>query len=404
MSFRLKGTLLFIFSAIIMIYGLILRNAPTAATYAEIGTKTTVYMKVDFFYFVYLLFLVPAGFLFDRFPMKKVYFWVILVAALGAIIPAFTNSLIGIGYFFVIAPLAGVFVGSLVLASRWFGHRFFAILVGFAQLIASIGILMGQAPLKTLIASYDLAVVMVSGGIIGCILAILSLFLFSENSLAKPEPYNKESYTKEIRAFFRSSETLWICLYAFMGWGTVVMFGGKWGVPFLKDKYQFSPSQIEFVMTMFWFGFGLLSPLFGWISEKLEKRLSLLRIAAGVGVLCAILLLYVPLATIGNVALLFFIMGAVGAAQLLAFALIKDQTSLNITGLAQGFTNLSIVLGWMIFHPLLALFFKITSGDQTPSLQTMEIGLTLVPILFVLCLLISFFCIKETHCLQKDPS
>lgn len=72
------------------------------------------------YYFIYLLLQIPFGFLFDRLATRKMYFWMIIIAPIAAIIPNFSNALIGIGYFLILTPLAGVFIGTLVMASRWF--------------------------------------------------------------------------------------------------------------------------------------------------------------------------------------------------------------------------------------------------------------------------------------------
>ena len=101
-----------------------------------------------------------------------------MISAVGAIIPIFSDTLIGLGYLLVVAPLSAVFVGTLVTASRWFTHRFFAIAIGFTQLVAAIGILIGLDPLTHLINKSGLAGVMRTAGGIGVVLAILSLFIF----------------------------------------------------------------------------------------------------------------------------------------------------------------------------------------------------------------------------------
>lgn len=98
-------------------------------------------------------------------------------------------------------------------------------------------------------------------------------------------------------------------------------------------------------MAMFWFGFGLLSPIFGWISETLDNRLSILRIGPAIGLVCSLIVLYLPITSRANVAFLFFGIGVVGAAHMLSFALMKDLFSLRVLGVTLGFINFFVVLG-----------------------------------------------------------
>lgn len=403
MSYRLKGSLIFFFSLIILIYGMILRDAPTSAATAAIGTKTTVYLKANFFYFIYLLLQIPFGFLFDRYSFRKLYFWIILIAGIGAIIPIFSNALIGTGYFLIVAPLAAVFVGAMVTASRWFTHRFFAIAIGFTQLFAAIGILVGLEPLIHLVNHQGLGPVMVTAGIIGIVFAILSLLIFRDNSLEKPPPFDKVHYVDEIKTFLRSKQVWWIAIYSLFSWGTVDIFGGQWGGPFLKAKFNYSIPEMNMILAMFWFGFGLLSPLFGWISEVLDNRLTILRIGPLLGMICSIILLYLPLTSRANVAFLFFGVGIVGAAHMLTFALMKDLFSLRIIGFALGFVNFFVVIGRQIFGPLTTFYFKLTGAGTTPSLTEMKEIFVLIPIFFALSFIASLF-FKETHCLQTDEN
>lgn len=404
MSNRLKGFLVFSFALVILLYGMILRRSPTSASEAAIGVQTSVYLKDDIFYLFYVLLQVPFGYLLDRYPLRKVYFWVIIISSLGAIIPAFSNALIGLGYFLVVAPLSAAFIATLVTASRWFTHRFFAIAIGFAQLISAIAILIGKQPFVAIINQRGLESVMVTSGIIGVVLAVLSLIIFRDNSIEKLPPFDGGHYKQELRTFLKSSQSWWIGLYTFFGWGTVVVFGGKWGIPFLEAKFNFSPMEMNNILAMFWFGFALLSPLFGWISEVIDNRLSILRIAPALGLLCALTLLYFPIISHSNVALLFFGVGVVGASQLLCFALMKDRYSLRIVGFFLGFVNLCVTGGRQVFQPLVSLYFKAIGAGSTPTVDQMKVGLVVIPIFFAISLIISLFFIKETHCLQSSEN
>lgn len=404
LTYRVKGTFVFIFSLIILIFGMLLRDSPTALSAADIGTKTTVYLKVDFFYTLYFLLQIPLGIVFDRFATRKVYFCLILISVVGALIPIYSNALVRVGYFLIVAPMSGAFLGALVVASRWFTHRFFAIAIGFTQLVAAIGILLGQEPLTHLIHKTGLSAMMKGAGGVGVVLALLSFIIFRENSRKKPPPFDRGHYKEEIRNFLKLRQVWWIGLYSLFAWGVIDLFGGYWGIHFLQTKFNFSPASMDMILGMFWLGFGLLSPLFGWISESLNNRLLLLRIGPAVGLVCSIILLYLPISSQVNVAFLFLGIGVVGAAHMLCFALMKDLFNLRIGGFSLGFINFFVVGGKLVFQPLTSLYFKISGAGNNPTLAEMEHVFILIPILFAISLLISLFFMKETHSLQIDEN
>ena len=105
------------------------------------------------FFLASTFFQIPAGILLDRFGARKLLTLSVLVSGLGTLFFAVATHawelgvarlLMGVG-----SPFA--FLGALFLASRWFSHRYFALIAGFVQLGAAVGSIAGEGPLALLV-------------------------------------------------------------------------------------------------------------------------------------------------------------------------------------------------------------------------------------------------------------
>src|SRR3990167_721554 len=154
---RLKAYLIFLLAASFYLYEYILQVAPSVmadSMMQAFHVSAAGYGVISACYFyAYAPMQLPAGILFDRYGPRSLMTFALLLCAAGSLFFASTNQLItaGLGRFLIGIGSAFSFIGVLVLISRWFRPRQFAVLAGIAQLMSSIGAIFGEMPLAKLV-------------------------------------------------------------------------------------------------------------------------------------------------------------------------------------------------------------------------------------------------------------
>ena len=150
----------------------------------------------------------------------------------------------------------------------------------------------------------------------------------------------------------------------------------------------------------------MASPILGWWSDKLGKRNLPMNLAAIVGLIASILVVYLqmPLALLF---VLLFIFGLATGGQILTFAVAKEINKPNMVGSAIGFTNMALVASGAAMQPLVGYLLhlnwqgEIRAGVHYYSASDFKIALCLVPLSFFIAFLASKFLIRETCCQAK---
>ena len=404
--------LVFFLSATFYLYEYILQVAPSVMAESMMQTfhlSAAGFGIISAFYFyAYAPMQLPAGILFDRYGPRKLMTTALVLCACGSFFFASTDSLItaALGRFLIGIASAFSFIGVLVLVSRWFPAQQFAILAGVTQLMSSIGAIFGEMPLAALIdhvgwrsASFILAFV-------GLCLAALIWFVISDyphqTTQSPPSRGFKEEWERLLSVCHRSYTWI-IGAYSFAIWAPIVVFAALWGVPYLQQKYQVSVFVASSLCSMIWIGIGVGSPLLGWLSDRCYSRRIALTISAIFGLGSALVLLYVPNVSMSYMYFVLFFFGFGAGGQTVSFAVVKDNNPSELVGTASGFNNLAVLLGGVVFQPIVGIILNHTKGwtiiNGVPiyTMQGYNQALIILPCCFLLSLIISLFILKESH-------
>lgn len=360
-----------------------------------------------FYFYAYAPMQLPAGLLFDRYGPRKLMSLALLVCAIGSFFFASTESVItaAMGRFLIGMASAFSFIGVLVLLSRWFPAKYFAILAGIAQAMSSVGAIFGEAPLAALTnqvgwrnASFILSVV-------GLLLAGLLWVCIRDfphcHTQEKPSRRFRDEWHRLVEVC-RNAYTWMTGAYACTIWTPIAVFGALWGVPFLEEKYQINVVEASAMCSMIWIGIGIGSPLLGWVSDRLCSRRLGLGLSSVLGLVSTLILLYTPISAFSAYFVLFvFGLGAGG--QTVSFAVVTDNNPTHLVGTASGFNNLSVLIGGAIFQPLVGVFLQrshdwhVVGGVPVYAVSAYQKALVVLPCCFLLSLLLILFGLKESH-------
>jgi len=127
-----------------------------------------------YYFYAYGLMQIPAGLLYDKFGPRRLITLAVLICAVGAYFFATTHSVFmgSVGRLFMGFGSAFSFIGILLLISRWFPARYFAVLAGTAQLMSSLGAIVAEEPLAYAVISLGWRKSMIELSIMGSILAL----------------------------------------------------------------------------------------------------------------------------------------------------------------------------------------------------------------------------------------
>ncbi len=360
-----------------------------------------------FYFYAYAPMQLPAGLLFDRYGPRKLMSLALMLCAIGSFFFASTESVItaALGRFLIGIASAFSFIGVLVLLSRWFPPKHFAILAGIAQAMSSVGAIFGEVPLAALInytgwrkASFILAIV-------GVLLSVL-LWTFIRDF---PHRSTQEKPTRRLRDEWHRLIEVWrhkytwvTAGYAFAIWGPITVFAALWGVPFLQEKYQVSVVVASSMCSMIWIGIGIGSPFLGWVSDRFNSRKIALSLSSVLGLVATIILLYTPISMTWAYFVLF-VFGLGSGGQTVSFAVIADNNPIHLVGTASGFNNLAVVLGGAVFQPLVGVLLH-RSGDwhiinNVPvyAASAYQKALFVMPVCYLASLVFVLFLLKESH-------
>ena len=408
------GIFIYALATLFLVYEMALQVSPSIMTHQLMSAfkmdAKHLGVMASFYFYSYTLMQIPVGLLYDKYGPRALLSIAALICALGAFFFGMTTNIYFAsgGRFLMGIGSAFAFVGVLVVATRWFPPYYFTFLVGIAQLLAAFGALAGELPLSVLVNQFGWRIMMGFGGIAGLVIAAFCGMVIRDRPTYEMHDVKPRHHLlRDLKEIFHSAQTWWIALYAFSGWGPVAVFAALWGIPFLMRKYDISNTKAAFACAMVWIGLGLMSPLLGWLSDRIGKRCILLRICSCLGLIGAIFAIYVPGVPFWLTCIALFLIGLAASGQILTFALIKDNNRHSVIATAIGLNNMAVVIGGALFQPfvgyILDLYWNGEMWGHIPlySVSNYHIGLVVVPLCFLIGIIVSSFLIRETYCRSR---
>ena len=182
----------------------------------------------------------------------------------------------------------------------------------------------------------------------------------------------------------------------------IFLFGALWGTTYLTQAHHLSPSSAGDVIMMLFVGQILGSPVFGWFSDKIQKRKAPMFVGAFFAVLALLGIMLYPTSSFGLLGFLFFTLGFAMGAQVLGYPLVAESNSLSLTGTAEGLASTLVMSGGLtqpLFGWLIDLHWhhNMLHGLPLYSASNFDYGLVIMPIACVLAIIVTLLA-RETLC------
>jgi MFS family permease len=356
------------------------------------------------FYYPYLLMQIPVGIVVDRFNIKTIMVFVVLVFGLAALGFAQMPN-IYYGYFcrFVMGLTgAFAFVGTLKIITLYFDKKRAALLTGITQGLGMLGAVIGLSPMYYCFVHYGwhltLSCLSMVFFLIGALIWAMKMPQHEAHSKS-----NRNNLLQDVKAII-SNKFVWFnavavgCFYA-----PTVAFGEQWGVSFLTSNHL-TLMQSSLVVAVMFIGMTIGCPILGLISDTVSSRVAVMRWATWI---CLILMAFVIYSSyfhinIGYFTLLFLLFwyGFFQGALVVFYTLSTELVPLKLTGICIGLTNMASVIVGAIFIQLMAyllqyMIYHRAIAVSEVSTANFQLVFLLFPLSFLIAIVSSYF-IPET--------
>jgi MFS family permease len=403
------GLLIFLLAACFYLYEFALQISPGVMTEALMHDLHIQGLGLgllsSFYYYAYTPMQLPAGILMDRLGPRLLLTVMVAICAIGALVFSYSHHVMiaALGRLLMGGSSAFAFIGALVLITRWFPRRYFALLVGIAQFMGSLGAIVGEAPLAKAVATFGWRHAMFCLSVFGLALALMLWLVVRDWPNAKQAPVRAQTSVWQNLGQVLGKKQTWVtAAYAFLVWAPITVFAALWGIPFLVKAYNISATEAGSAVAMIWLGVAFGCPLLGWWSDSQGYRKPVMLFCALVGMVALSVLLYVPISLpVCYFTLLLF--GIAAAGQSISFGVVSDNNSMQVVGTAIGFNNMAIVAGGAIFQPLVGWLLDYQSREHwlnnvpNYTLGNYKIALSILPICYILAAIICLGWLREPH-------
>lgn len=309
-------------------------------TSSEFGWFASIYMLM------YTFMQLPAGILVDQIGARKTITTAAITCAAGCFLFAAASdssflllgrALIGIGASFSLVTCSK-------LATIWFNPNRFAFLFGSMITIAFMGGAFGINLSTFLLSICNWRVSMELAGIICLIFALLMWWIIRDSnpkntSVLEEKATSLKEVGYQLLHVMVDKQTWLSSIYAglmFMP-TTILAF---WGTAYLSETNGISLEWAGGLTSTILVGWIFGSPLYGYISDRFNKRKMLMFVSALTTLLFSLLLLYTKGLSYTLIATLMFLVGFCSSGFALAFSTLKENYSITLVGAAIGFMNM----------------------------------------------------------------
>lgn len=330
------------------------------------------------YYYIYAILQIPAGILTDRYGSRRVAGFGLALAALGSGLFAAAPDLAiaYVGRFLVGLGVSGVFTSVAKVQAEWFRTREYASITGLVVAVATVGGILGTAPLALLVGATGWRF---AYGLIGalCLIGVVAVFRLvadrptdiglpspraleaAERGESVPLPHAGHASAPSLRSGLGRiirTPAFWPPFIAMTGiYGPYVAMTGVFGIPYLMQVYDLPRGQAAAFGALTAIGMGIGAPLAGVLSDRVfhsRRWPFFLMTTAGA-------LIWVVLAfwdggrpPIAFLPVFFVLLGTTNAMFILGLTVSKELNPPELAGLATGFMNISSFAGAAVYQPI----------------------------------------------------
>lgn len=368
-----------------------------SANAAQIGLLSA------FYYYAYTPLQLPAGIILDKYRPHIVLSVSALICAVGTMIFAMVDSYIvaNIARAMMGAGSAFAFIGALKLAAIWLPEKHFALFAGLTSAMGTFGAILADNALSYMVSDLGWQRSAYISGFIGIVITIL-LFVIIKDKRKQPDSVTVDntwsSFLNRILLLARHPH-IWINgLVGLALFLPISVFASLWGVDFIARRYHLLNAHAASAVSLVFIGMAIAAPVFGYLSERIERRRRILFLGNALCIGLISMLIYSEHTSLTLAYFLLFFIGVSTGPQVLVFAIAKDLGPPLTTGIATALTNFLVTMGAALFQPFIGYALDYHWSGTTTSIGTplfsvndYRFALSLLVIALTACLMLIYF-------------
>lgn len=337
---------------------------------------------------------IPAGYMMDKFNARTVVASGLFLMLLGnATVPMSTSvTEFSIANLVLGAGAAFAFVATAVLIAQWFPSKYFPILIGLMQTIASFSAGTTHYYFTVLLQTYSWNYIYFGLAKFGMVL--LAAAIIFVRTVPGHKATNRISFGHSLKVVMHNKQIIMCCIAAATSFGVLLAYAGLWYLK-VQEYYQVARLDAVIISGIIFLGIGIGTPLLGWYSNFVKSRVMVIHTTLVLGVMALMMGLYLPRFDGDNllvIQIVSFFIGFLLSGSLLFYTMVSEAASDSNRGVALSILNTCVFLcnTALLFIPF--LFVTSSSKDFFTYLWVL-LAFPLISILLV-------YFIKDTY--RKD--
>lgn len=361
---------------------------------AQLSWMSSTYLWAD------IIFLIPAGFILDRFSTRTVILTAMFICVIGTVGFALTNSFAIASFYHFLSGIGNAFcfLSCVVLVSRWFPPRRQALVIGSLVTMAFIGGMMAHTPLAYLNERFGWRDSLLIDGGVGALLFLWILLTVKDHPFEKSSSgsIQKPSSPQFLKPLLNIQN--WLAgLYTSCLNLPIMVLCALWGASYLEVVHHLPRMAASNVVSMIFIGSIIGCPLVGWLSDTSGRRKPLM-IAGAVATLLTVTPLFLGIALSPTaLSVLFFALGVFTSTQVITYPMIAESNDSANTGAATGIASVIIMGGGGVGQVLFGSLMQHHAATADYSTADFQYAMWMFPIATVVALA-AILLTRETYC------
>ncbi len=230
---------------------------------------------------------------------------------------------------------------------------------------------------------------------LGLLILLLSVcFLFSKNISDSALDRKKTNIIRSCKSILSNKNIIFIAIYSMSMLGGSSTFAEVWGISFVKSAYCVDTVKATSIISIYFFGLIVGSPLFAFLSKTLKSYKKPMFIGSILLFITLILIVFIK-HNLSVLRMLLFLFGFFSSSQVLSFLFAMKLNSKDVVGSVSGVVNTITMLGGTIFVPLVGMVIDYSRNTNT-FYSPIDYQLGMIPLLIsiTIAMIVTHF-IKE---------
>jgi len=342
-----------------------------------------------------VLFLIPAGVLLDKIPVKKIIVASIALDVVCVFILATTRNV----YVAMAARLiTGIihcvaFMTPFRLAPRWFPSKKLALVAGLLVTFGVFGGWVSGSPMLVLLTNFGGQNTMLINGGLGVVILMLAVLFIQDFPIGYKngnltESHQETSLAEGLKIAAKNKQNWLAGLFIGLLNLSVLLLGAIWGTTYLRIvNPEFPEATFTGIIGMIFIGTMIGSPLSGLISDRLKSRKKPMIAGSILSLVVMLIIMFPPVTNAGLFYALFFLLGLITASQSIGYPVVAESNEDKVLGTANGLAAVVLMgvgaIGQPLFGQLVTLFGGGSNAASQQLNEAFQSAIWIMPIAFI---------------------